>query len=118
MYFPDPSDMGLREWTDSAAFSMINYPNSWGMDSPDWQMWGMIFFTDPFLNRYDPPNPYDYRDWKEWARRLADSMSQAPDSPNNGGPGGSPGPFANGNFLVTQDNRFITDQSGNFLITQ
>lgn len=111
--------MTLPDWADAATFSMINYPNSWGLNG-DWQQWGMIFFTDPFLSRYDPPNPYDYdfTNWQEWARRLADSMAAAPDSPNGGGPGGGPGPFSKQNFIITQDLRFITDQSGNFLITQ
>lgn len=116
MFFPNPDGMELQAWADAAAYSMVNYPNSWAMQD-DWQHWGTIFFTDPFLSRYDPPNPYDYQDWREWARRLADSMAAAPDSPNGGAAGG-PGPFANGKFLITQSGNFITDQSGNFIVAQ
>lgn len=107
--------MDLQAWADAATYSMINYPNSWQMQG-DWQDWGTIFFNDPFLSRYDPPNPYDYQDWVEWAKRLADSMAAAPDSPNGGASG--PGPSPSANFLITQDSRFITTQSGNFIVTQ
>lgn len=109
--------MELHPWADSVAYAMLNYPNSWGLFDEDWQQWGMVFFTDPFLSRYDPPNPYVYDDWVEWGKKLADSMQPAPDSPN-GGSGGGPGPFASGNFLITQSGNFIVTQSGNFLITQ
>lgn len=117
MFFPNPDGMDLQDWADSATLAMINYPNSWGMQGDEWQQWGMIFFTDPFLSRYDPPNPYNYVDWQEWARKLADSMAAAPDSPN-GGAGGGPGPFSNAAFLVTQDNNNIVAQDGSFITAQ
>lgn len=107
--------MTLTEWADAATYAMINYPNSWSMGD-DWQQWGTVFFTDPFLSRYDPPNPYHYTDWRDWARKLADSMTAAPGSPNSGAQGG-PGPFTNANFIVAQDGSFITAQDGSFLIT-
>lgn len=109
--------MTLTEWADAATYAMINYPNSWPM-SDDWRQWGMIFFTDPFLSRYDPPNPYDYDDWQEWARHLADSMAAAPDSPNGSGVQGGPGPFSKANFIITQSGNFLNTQSGNFIVTQ
>lgn len=108
--------MTLKEWADAATYAMLNYPNSWGM-ADDWQQWGMVFFTDPFLSRYDPPNPYDYTDWQEWARRLATSMQAAPGSPNGGAQGG-PGPFSNAKFITDQNSNQLITQSGNFIVAQ
>lgn len=78
MFFPDPDGIELQDWADAATYVMINYSNARGLGDEDWQQWGMNFFSDPFLSRYDPPNPYDFTDWRKWARKLADSMSPAP----------------------------------------
>lgn len=123
MFFPNPDGMSLQDWADAATYSIINYPNSWQMQNGEWQSWGMIFFLDPYLSRYDPPNPYDFTDWMDWAKRLADSMSAAPGSPSGGiGPGGTPpGPPPTPppvTFIIAQTGAVLTTQSGNNLITQ
>lgn len=108
--------MGLIEWADAAINSLINYQCSVPLyDKDDWQSWGMLFFNDPYLATLDPPNPYDFTDWQEWARRLADALGPALGAPPQ--PSG-PGPFSKLRFIITQDNRPIITQSGNFLVTQ
>jgi hypothetical protein len=110
--------MSLEDWSDAATYAMVNYPNSWEFRGTDWQAWGaQVFFNDPFLSRYDPPNPYVYDNWVEWAKRLADSMAAAPDSPNNGVTG-PVGPGITGANIIAQTGAVITTQSGNQLTTQ
>lgn len=81
MFFPRPDDIELKDWSDGVVFALINYPGIWWLSGDDWQQWGMLFFMDPYLSRYDPPDPYQYQDWREWARKLADSMTAVPGSP-------------------------------------
>lgn len=117
MFFPNPEGMELHPWADAVCFSMINYPNAWALGDEDWQTWGSsMFFHDPFLSRYDPPNPYDYQDWQEWGRKLADSMSAAPAAPNSGGQ--NPGPTDLGALLISQTGFFLVAQNGAFLRSQ
>jgi hypothetical protein len=106
--FPAPGGMDLNTWADAAIAAIINYPDAWPLVGSDWQAWGMLFFTDPYLSRLDPPNPYDFTEWQPWGERLSDTMSQA---------SGSPSRVNSASNIVTQSNNPIATQSGNFLIT-
>lgn len=117
MFFPDPQGMAMHDWADAVTFAMINYPNAWRLADEDWQEWGSgMFFHDPYLSRYDPPNPYSYESWVDWGRKLADSMSAAPAAPNTGG--SSPGPTDLGQLLISQTGFFLVAQNGAFLRSQ
>lgn len=81
MILPNPQDMELKDWADAVTLAIANYPESWGLGDEGWQRWGTHFFSDPFFSRYDPPNPYQYDNWREWALKLSESMAAAPGSP-------------------------------------
>lgn len=81
MILPSPDGVELQEWADSVTFAISNYPNAWALTDGDWRQWGMQFFLDPYLCRYDPPDPHHFAHWREWAHKLTDTMSAAPGSP-------------------------------------
>lgn len=115
MYIPDPEGMQIMEWSDAVQNALINYQcSALLLDANEWQTWGMMFFNDPYLATLDPPNPYDYDDWQDWARRIADAMGPALGSP----PGAGPGPFSKANFITDQTGNFLITQAGNFIVTQ
>lgn len=109
--------MSLASWADAAVYAIINYPNAWSLQDTDWQAWGaQVFFSDPFLSRYDPPNPYVYSDWVEWAKKLADSLAAAPDSPSHGITPVAPG--VTGAPILAQTGADILTQTGQPILTQ
>lgn len=73
--------MTLRDWADASMYTLINYSNCYALLDDNWQLWGTMFFNDPYLSRFDPPNPYEFTQWEVWAERLLDAMGPAAGSP-------------------------------------
>lgn len=113
MQIPYPHDMDLKDWADGTTYALGNYTSVISLQGDDWQDWGMFFFNNPQLVILGPPNPYDFKHWREWAERLADALNNA--SGFNSGPKPTPPPAS---FIITQAGDFITTQSGQLFVTQ
>lgn len=65
----DPVGMSLRDWADSVIFATSD---AWSLprldDEARWQEWGVAVLR-AYQNQ-NPPNPYQFADWRDWARRV------------------------------------------------
>lgn len=67
---PLPEGISYLDW----AGAIINYevdPNiAFPTTEENWQDWASSVLSAPTFYLYDVPNPYEFSDWREWARRL------------------------------------------------
>lgn len=80
MQIPNPENMDLETWSD-AVNSVIGLYTTVAHLTNDWRAWGCTFFLNPHLGALDPPNPYDYVDWRDWGHALANSLGNASGAP-------------------------------------
>jgi hypothetical protein len=71
-----PMDMTVQQWTDSMAFSLSKYGLVRRLDNEkDWQDWAQYIVNLPKIAILSPPNPAEFTDWREWARRFLGAVS-------------------------------------------
>jgi hypothetical protein len=68
----DPRGMpDVVAWSDAVRLTVSS---SWAfgrLDDPDkWQDWALAFTTASPFAEQNPPNPYQFSDWREFAMRL------------------------------------------------
>ncbi len=67
----DPRYHKLQDWADYTVFDLENYgPIPRLMAEEEWQNWGAGLISINGISQQNPPSPYDYDDWKEWAYRF------------------------------------------------
>lgn len=67
----DPRPMDLRYWADTVVFDLNNYGPIPQLDDPEnWKPWAAGLIGINGISQQNPPSPYDYDDWKEWAYRF------------------------------------------------
>lgn len=119
MEIPDPYTYGedLQAWADAVVDALNLYPSimpySAGMD---WQYWGLVFFNDPSLGSFNPPNPFNYNDWVAWGEQLAAALDGAPDAPPSANTPSNV--VTTGAYLLAQNGVYLKAQNGNLLTTQ
>jgi hypothetical protein len=63
--------MALLDWADSVILSVAS---SWSFgkltDERDWQDWASGFVRASPITQRNPPDPYQFDDWREWAMRI------------------------------------------------
>lgn len=68
----NPRGMTLRQWADAMVLTV---PDSWNvgklMSDEDWQNWGVQLVRAPNATKSNPPSPYSFDNWRDWAERLA-----------------------------------------------
>jgi hypothetical protein len=67
----NPVGMSLLEWADAVILT-TNDAWSFGklVDETEWQNWAVGFVrASPFTQRI-LPDPYQFDDWQDWARRV------------------------------------------------
>lgn len=67
----DPRGMSLRDWADSVLLA-VNDAWTFGRlnDENKWQDWAVGFLrATPFAQR-NPPDPYQFDNWRDWAMRV------------------------------------------------
>lgn len=67
----DPRGLTLLQWADAV---ILDVGDAWSfgrlVNEDDWQSWGAAFVrAQPFASR-NPPNPYQFTEWREWAMRV------------------------------------------------
>ena len=67
----DPRYMSLQEWADVTVFDLENFgPIARLEKESEWQNWGAGFLGINGISQRNPPSPYDFDDWREWAIRF------------------------------------------------
>lgn len=67
----DPRYHSLQEWADLTVFDLENYgPIPRLMAETEWKNWGAGLVGINGISQQNPPSPYDYDDWQEWAYRF------------------------------------------------
>lgn len=67
----DPRGYDVVEWTDYLNLEMGQF----GLvprldDEKKWREWAATVIAFPAISGHNPPNPYQFEDWREWAFRF------------------------------------------------
>jgi len=67
----NPRGMRLRDWAD-AIILVLHDTWSFGRleNEDDWQAWAVTFVRADRFAQLNPPSPYGFTDWREWAERM------------------------------------------------
>lgn len=70
-FIPDPIGLEFRAWgalvAEQLAANGVSAPTNDG-----WREWGSQLLMNPQLAAI--PEPYGFNDWREWARRLLETI--------------------------------------------
>lgn len=67
----DPRYHSLKDWADYTVFDLENYgPIPQLVRETEWKNWGAGLISINGISQQNPPSPYDYDDWQEWAYRF------------------------------------------------
>lgn len=67
----DPRMMPLQYWADTVVFDLNQFgPIPQLVEESDWQRWAAGLISINGISQQNPPSPYDYDDWNEWAYRF------------------------------------------------
>jgi hypothetical protein len=67
----DPRQLTVTQWADAMTLQLTGFSQPPRLDSPDWwQGWALVVNQSPRIAAFNPPNPYAFSDWREWAMRF------------------------------------------------
>jgi hypothetical protein len=67
----DPRYHSLKDWADFTVFDLEDYgPIPQLVSEKEWQNWGAGLIGINGISQQNPPSPYQYDDWQEWAYRF------------------------------------------------
>ena len=69
----NPAYMSLPEYSAALTASLSRYGSTAQLVGDDWQPWAAALTSSPRVAACAPPNPYDFRDWRDWGTALAAS---------------------------------------------
>lgn len=71
-----PINMTLRDWADAATYDLLPYAIPQTMlNELEWQNWAAGIVGSPKLSGNNPPNPYQFSNWQEWATRFCNALA-------------------------------------------
>lgn len=75
----NPIGMSLQDWADSTILAIgDNYAVGRLDDEAEWKSWASgLVRSNNIVNR-NPPNPYMFTDWREFAMRLYPMLEGLP----------------------------------------
>jgi hypothetical protein len=74
----DPRNMTAQQWFDALALVVTDAPRATGklLNEEDWQNYAAGFvFAQSGIGR-SIPDPYEYKDWREWASRSTMMLTE------------------------------------------
>lgn len=75
----DPSFLTVRQWMDFMVLNVEQFGNLGRLDDDaKWQAWGAQLLNLPALSGSIVPDPYQFTDWRTWAARLCQTLSEMP----------------------------------------
>ena len=67
----DPRGMELQYWADTLCLDLDEYAVIPQLSNPDrWQDWAAGLVSINGISQLNPPSPYQFNDWREWAIRF------------------------------------------------
>lgn len=70
-----PTNMNLLDWANQVVLDLDPYGAFGRLSSEDeWQNWGVQFLNNTTIGR-NPPTPYHFDDWRDWAERFCQCLS-------------------------------------------
>jgi len=71
----DPRFHKLQDWADYTVFDLEKYgPIARLENENEWQNWGAGIIGINGISQQNPPSPYGYADWREWAYRFYEML--------------------------------------------
>lgn len=69
-----PTNLELTDWANQVVLDLDPY-GAFGrlQDEAFWQDWAVQFLNNTNIGR-NPPNPYQFEDWREWAERFCQCL--------------------------------------------
>lgn len=70
-----PVNMTLRDWADTVTYDLQPYilPQVL-LDETKWQDWAVVLVATTTLSGNNPPNPYQFDNWQDWAMRFCNAV--------------------------------------------
>jgi len=67
----DPRGLTVQQWTDAMTLQLVGYSQPPRLDDPKrWQEWALVVSQSPRVAAFNPPGPYTFTDWENWAVRF------------------------------------------------
>lgn len=67
----DPRGMDLQYWADTLCLDLDDYAVIPQLADPNrWQDWAAGLVGINGISQQNPPSPYQFQDWREWAFRF------------------------------------------------
>lgn len=67
----DPRTMRLQDWADVTVYDLEQFGPIARLESEsEWQNWAAGIIGINGISQQNPPSPYQYDDWREWAIRF------------------------------------------------
>lgn len=67
----DPRTMRLQDWADVSVYDLQQFgPIARLEKESEWQDWAAGIIGINGISQQNPPSPYQYDDWREWALRF------------------------------------------------
>ncbi len=67
----DPRFHSLQNWADYTVLDLESYgPIARLEKENEWQNWGAGIIGINGISQRNPPSPYQFSDWREWALRF------------------------------------------------
>lgn len=71
----NPIGLTVMQWTDAMTLELLGFSQPPRLDSPiQWQQWALAVSQSPRIARFNPPNPLQFADWRDWAARFNQSV--------------------------------------------
>jgi hypothetical protein len=67
----DPRGLTAVQWTDFMILQLDPFAELPSIDSEDeWRIWALVANQSPAIAKTNPPDPWGFNDWREWAMRF------------------------------------------------
>lgn len=67
----DPHGLSVMQWTDFMTQNLTGFSEPPRLDNPDdWHVWALTVTLSPRIAAFNPPNPLQFSDWRQWAERF------------------------------------------------
>lgn len=75
----NPAYLTVKEWTDFMVPALEQFGNLGRLDDEkQWREWGAALLNLPALSGSVIPDPYQFDDWRTWATRCVQNLSEMP----------------------------------------
>lgn len=71
-----PVNMVLKDWADAVTYDLLPYVLPQTLQNElEWQDWAVVMVASLKLSGNNPPDPYQFSNWEEWANRFCSTLA-------------------------------------------